>query len=44
MLRRFTEGVPVKFEGSDGGERASGALFEIDAGTGLCVSAKPVYF
>ncbi len=44
VIRKFTEGVPVKFEGSDGGERASGALFEIDADTGLCVSARPVSF
>ena len=44
VIRKFTEGVPVKFEGSDGGERAEGALFEIDTGTGLCVSARPVSF
>ena len=44
VIRKFTEGIPVKFEGSDGGERASGAIFGIDTGTGLCVSAQPVIF
>lgn len=44
ILHKFTEKTPMRFEPAEGGEEANGAVFEIDASSGLCVGAERVSF
>ena len=44
VIKKLAYRLPVKFEGSVGGEEGHGALFEVDASTGRCVSARGISF